>query len=507
MKIVAPETMKQLDQRTIEELGIPSRILMENAGLGCAEFLRREILPEPANVLCICGSGNNGGDGLVIARWLAHWNYPVQIIMIGNPGQMSEETQNNYALCRKLEIPISESSDLESWKENKVNLERYALVIDAIFGTGFKGELDAFISQVVKDINSEAKLVVSIDMPTGLNGFTGNSRLCIQAHYTLTLAALKYGHLLNAGMMRCGTTKVIDIGIPEKFYKNVKSANLVTEDTVSFPIRNRLNHKGSYGRIAVIAGSPGFSGAALMSSKACLRAGAGLVTLFYPQGMENIFAGKVMELMSQTIPQDEEGKYEHDQLLEKLEPFDVLLVGPGIGKGQNIQELAEYLLKYWSKPMIIDADGLNALASDSSLLFKLKGRPILLTPHIGEFSRLVGLSIEELERDVIGHLAKFVNTWGTHVLLKSSTTIYADMEHMDFMITGNDGLATGGSGDVLAGIVTSFISQHLPIHKAAPAAAWILGKTAENLAKYKGTPAILPTDIIDHLFDIDHLVF
>jgi ADP-dependent NAD(P)H-hydrate dehydratase / NAD(P)H-hydrate epimerase len=503
VKIVAPEIMKQLDQRTIEELGIPSRILMENAGLGCAIFIKAEILPELANVLCVCGSGNNGGDGFVIARWLAHWHYPVQIVLVGDVGQMTEETLLNYELCKKLEIPISECSNLDSWEKQKIYLIHSALVIDAIFGIGFKGKLNDFHTQVVQDINANARLIVSIDVPSGLDSFTGNCQLCVHANYTLSLAALKYGHLLNAGMMHCGITKVIDIGIPDEYYNSVKSANLITEETVNFPTRNRLNHKGSYGRIAVIAGSPGFAGAALMSCKACLRAGAGLVTLFYPEGMETIFAGKVMELMSQTIPQKEDGMYEHDRLLEKLEPFDVLLVGPGIGKGKNIQELAAYLLKYWSKPMIIDADGLNALATDSSMLFHLKGKPILLTPHIGEFARLTGLTNEELERDIIGNLSKFVQTWNTQVLLKSSTTIFADGSHMDFITTGNDGLATGGSGDVLAGIATSFIGQHLPIHQAAPAASWILGKTAEYLAKFKNTPAILPTDIIDHLFYVD----
>jgi ADP-dependent NAD(P)H-hydrate dehydratase / NAD(P)H-hydrate epimerase len=503
MKIVAPETMKKIDRRTIEELGIPSRILMENAGLGCAEYIRKEILTKPANVLCVCGSGNNGGDGLVIARWLAHWHYPVQIIMVGDAGQMSEETKLNYELCKKLNISIFEATDPGNWQKQKMNLVHSSIVIDAIFGIGFKGKLDDFLNQVVNDLNKYARIIVSIDIPSGLNGFTGNSDSCIHAHYTLTLASLKYGLILNEGMLHSGITKVIDIGIPDEYYAQEKSANLVTKETVVFPTRNRLNHKGSYGRIAVIAGSPGFAGAALLSSKACLRAGAGLVTLFYPMGMETIFAGKVMELMSQTIPQKNDGIYEHEQLLEKLEPFDVLLIGPGIGKSKNIQELAAYLLKYWTKPMIIDADGLNALAADSSMLFQLKDKPILLTPHMGEFARLVGISIEELEKDIIGHLAKFVQTWGTHVLLKSSITIYAAGEHMDFIITGNDGLATGGSGDVLAGIATSFIGQHLPIHLAAPAASWILGKTAESLARMKGTPAILPTDVIDHLFDLE----
>jgi ADP-dependent NAD(P)H-hydrate dehydratase / NAD(P)H-hydrate epimerase len=504
MKIVAPETMKKLDQKTIDELGIPSRILMENAGLGCAYQIRNHILKEPSSVICVCGSGNNGGDGFVISRWLAHWHYPVKIIMLGDQDKMSDESKDNFALCQKLEIPIFFSRDEDSWQKLKMYLIHSSLVIDAIFGIGFKGKLDEFNSRVIKDINENAHLIVSVDIPSGLDGFTGNSSLCIHAQYTLALAALKYGHVLNAGMMHCGVTKVIDIGIPESFYDQEKSADLMTENTVKFPIRNRLNHKGSYGRIAVIAGSPGFAGAALMSSKACLRAGAGLVTLFYPQGMETIFAGKVMELMSQTIPEKDTGMYDHEELLVRLEPFDVLLVGPGIGKGEKIQELASYLLKYWSKPMIIDADGLNALASDSSMLFQLKGKPILLTPHLGEFARLASLSTEELERDIIGNLAKFVKTWGTHVLLKSSTTIYADVDHMNFIITGNDGLATGGSGDALAGIATSFIGQHLPIYQAAPAASWILGKTAEYLATYKGTPAILPTDVIDHLFYLDH---
>jgi len=212
-----------------------------------------------------------------------------------------------------------------------------------------------------------------------------------------------------------------------------------------------------------------------------------------------------MELMTRIIPQKDEDMYDNESLLEMLEPFDVLLIGPGIGKGEKIQALVSYLLKYWSKPMVIDADGLNSLAADSSMLFHLKGKPIILTPHMGEFSRLAGITVDELENDIIGQLSKFVQTWGTQVLLKSSTTIYADDKHMDFIVTGNDGLATGGSGDVLAGIITSFIGQHLPIHQAAPAASWLLGKTAEGLARIRQTPSILPTDVIDALFVNEYL--
>jgi len=504
MKIVAPETMKKLDERTIAELGVSSLDLMEKAGRNCAEYITQKILVEPANVLCVCGTGNNGGDGFVIARWLSQWHYPVQVILLGNQEKMTEEAKLNCELCRKMEIPVNDVWDVASCRKQKELIQSSSLVVDCIFGIGFKGKLDEIITEAMNLINSCAEQIVSIDIPSGLDGSTGKSDLCVHAHHTLALAALKYGHLLNKGMVYCGITKVIDIGIPEVFYNEELSANLITEDTVTFPTRNRLNHKGSYGRIAIIAGSPGFAGAALMSSKACLRAGAGLVTLFYPQGMENIFDGKIMELMSQIIPQNDKGIYEHERLLEKLEPFDVLLVGPGIGKGKNIQDLAAYLLKYWSKPMIIDADGLNALAADSSMLFQLKGKPILLTPHMGEFARLTSLTIDELELDIIEHLRKFVRTWGTHVLLKSSSSIYADCKHLDFIVTGNDGLATGGSGDVLAGIATSFIGQHLPIHQAAPAASWILGKTAEDLAKYKGTPSILPTDVIDHLFCLEY---
>jgi len=272
MKIVSPETMKRIDKRTMDEFGINSRILMENAGKGCAEYIRDHILPRKGNVICFSGTGNNGGDGFVIARWLAHWHYPVQVVLLGNPEKMTEESRANLELCNQMDIEVIRTWDVISVRRLSETVEKSACVIDAIFGIGFKGKLEDYAIEAVNVINAHASLIVSIDIPSGLDSFTGNSETCVHAHYTLTLGAWKYGLILNKGMSYCGSTHLIDIGLPDKYFGEEQSAELLAREDVIFPARNRLNHKGSYGRIAVIAGSPGFAGAALMSSKACLRA-------------------------------------------------------------------------------------------------------------------------------------------------------------------------------------------------------------------------------------------
>ncbi|MDP8220385.1 MAG: NAD(P)H-hydrate dehydratase [Candidatus Stygibacter frigidus] len=494
MNLLSRQQMYDCDRDTINEIGIPGKVLMENAGRGSAEYIRDNIL-NAGKILIFCGSGNNGGDGFVIARYLCSWDYNVTVILTGKTEKMTAETLENYQSCLDLNITMRAISSFETWQALKIDIADYSLVIDAIFGVGLKGNLRGWIVQLAGEINDRSKLTVAIDIASGIDADNGSAQTAIQADHTLTMAAIKYGSIMEAGKWHSGKITVIDIGIPQEMINGKKPQSvLIDAGSAILPERRGYYHKGNYGRIAIIAGSPGYSGAAVLSSRAALRSGAGLITLFHPQGMELIFETQLLEVMTRVIPENSE------EFTEQLDKFDAILFGPGVGKSQAVEAILEMLIREWEKPLVIDADGLNLLSYRKDLLSGLKNKDVLLTPHIGEFSRLTGISANEILKDPVKNLMVFCRQNKLKVLLKSSTSIFCDGEELLFCASGNDGLATGGSGDVLSGIIISFIGQGLSISKAATSASWVLGDTAEKLTAKRETRSIIPSDIIENLF-------
>jgi len=501
MIILSREEMYFIDKYTIEKIGIPGKILMENAGKGCSESIREKFLKPGFKIAVFCGDGNNGGDGFVIARYLKKWGYFPTIFLVGNPDKMSSETSENYHSCLDLNIETHQFNDFEQWKNFDISLSYFDILIDAIFGIGFKGTVKGWIADLIKDINSSNIKTIAVDIASGIDADTGQGKIAIKADHTYTMAAYKYGHFLEKGRQNSGFVEVIDIGVPAKIYhKFPPKAKLVTTKNVKYPKRSPFSHKGDYGKVGIIAGSPGFSGAAIMAARAALRAGAGLITLFHPKGMELIFETQLLEVMTYSIPEDEKGIILFDEFWEKLSTMDVLLLGPGIGTSETTTEFLKIILDKWEKPVVIDADGLNILASDSRILNLVSGKPIILTPHIGEFSRLANKDISEILKHPLKELEDFTKKLKTNVLLKSATSIFADDSNLIFDISGNDGLSTGGSGDVLAGIMVSFLGQKLALKDAAISASFLLGKTAERLSKIRKTASIIPSDIIEEIF-------
>jgi ADP-dependent NAD(P)H-hydrate dehydratase / NAD(P)H-hydrate epimerase len=498
--ILSREEMYFYDKHTIEKIGIPGKVLMENAGMGCTDFIAQNCLNPKDKTAIFCGNGNNGGDGFVISRLLKIMNFDVTVFLLGKIEKMSPETKDNYDLCVENSIEIIDLTDSENPKET-LKLYEFDLIIDAIFGIGFKGEVRGFISGVIQSMNSSNAKVVSIDIASGLDADTGVAQNSIAADFTLTMAAYKYGHFLGDGLKFSGLTKIIDIGIPENLFdKFPPKLKLITKENANYPIRKPYFHKGDYGRVGIIAGSPGFSGAAIMASKGALRAGAGLITLFHPPNLSTIFETALTEVMTFAMPEKDEDNYDIEAMIRTLNKQDVLLIGPGIGTNEKIKKLAIEILKVWSKPAVLDADMLNIIANDSELLKLISGKPFVLTPHIGEFARLTGKSIAEISENPISILRKFCSQNNLNILLKSSVSIFCNGFSETINITGNDGLATGGSGDVLAGILVSFLGQKLPMKDSAVSAAYLLGKTAERIAKKRKSASIIPTDIIEELF-------
>lgn len=492
--VLSRKEMTFADLYTMENLGIPSAELMENAGLGCSKKIKQLLkaqkfaLSDSPMIAIFCGSGNNGGDGFVIARYLSEWGFSCQIFLLGDSQKMTSETKYNYQKCIDLEIPIVRLEDTVP------DLEKYQVIVDAIFGIGLQGAVRGFAKNVINTINKANRICFSIDIPSGIDADTGDGEICVMAHYCLTMAARKYGHLLGKGQVASGEIFVIDIGIPPRVFDDFQMrAYLMTDESVEYPQRNRFSHKGDYGRIGIIAGSAGFTGAAVLASKAAVRSGGGLVTLFHPAGLENIFEIKLTEVMTQTIAAD------LSKFFQELQKMDVLLIGPGIGQSATTIKLLQFVLMFWKKPLVLDADALNIIAANHWQQF-LDNPLIVCTPHVGEFARLSECSIAEIMTDQIGRIDQFIQNYQCSLLLKSATTIFADKEHLIFDDSGNDGLSTGGSGDVLAGILISFMGQKSPVSAAASAASYLLGKTAERIANYRKAASITPSDILEEIF-------
>jgi ADP-dependent NAD(P)H-hydrate dehydratase / NAD(P)H-hydrate epimerase len=493
MYLLNRQEMYDCDKYTIENLGIASAELMERAGRGSAEYIRDHILGAEGSILLFCGSGNNGGDGFVIASYLQDWGFSVKIVLTGNLEKMSAETSENYQRCRKKAIEIYKPADYEGYKDLQIDITSYDLVIDAIFGIGFKGNLRGWLPDLISEINELSTKTVAIDIASGLDADNGRAGSAIIAQYTLTMAAIKYGMVLGAGKTFSGKIIVIDIGIPQEVIRQKSlPATLATEDSIVLPQRQLHYHKGNYGRIAIIAGSPGFSGAAVLASTAALRSGAGLITLFHPKGMETIFEIKLLEVMTRPLPDDT------SELINLLAPYDVVLFGPGTGTSHEMLIVLKSLVSDWKKPMVIDADGINLISLYPELLQSLADRNVLLTPHIGEFSRLSGYNIREILDDPIRILSDFCRSHHLLIMLKSSSSIICDRKNTVITNAGNDGLATGGSGDVLSGIITGFCGQKMSLLQAGISANLMIGKTCELLSSWRNKISIIPSDIVDN---------
>lgn len=500
--LLSTEQMRALDSKTIKECNLSSRMLMETAGKGCADLLVREFPAQMENgVLILCGNGNNGGDGAVLARWLHHYGYVVTLVNI-QLGNLSSETKTNFAICQSLGIKVHKvkSEKHLSWLKEMVSM--HSMVVDAIFGIGFKGELEPWLKELFFYISAFAEFKVALDIPSGLNADTGNTEMAIWADATLCIANLKLGHIIGLGREICGKLYIVDIGIPALFYEdNDNYVRLFTEKDFFPPIRISTYHKNDYGKVYIFGGISGYTGASIMAARAALRAGCGYAFVLYRKRLMSIYSVKLTEALNQPIPENPEDNLPDEQALQDiLSNATAVLIGPGLGKDEFARKLLEITIKYVDLPLVIDADGLNLLAENPDLYQYLAKPNVLITPHWGEFIRLAKIEKSDLQADCLRELKAFVDKYQAQVLLKSHFSIFCNREEIWVNISGNDGLATGGSGDVLSGIITSFLAQGLSISEAAINASYLLGATAEKLAKKRATASILPSDIIDNLF-------
>lgn len=507
MKVVTAEVMQKLDRRTIEEAGIPGIVLMENAGRGVVgEILKSYPGVFKGKVAIIAGRGNNGGDGFVIARYLMNRGVSVKLFLLALKEEVKGDAKSNLDVLLKMKASINEIKDLNTWKSHVIELERCNLIVDAIFGTGLGSEIRGLIKEVINDLNHFKTPKVAVDLPSGLNANTGEVLgACVKADLTITFALPKRGLLIYPGADFTGRLKVVDIGIPSYLLEEEKiSDQVLSFESLSRSLRVREpnSHKGDYGHVLIIAGSKGKTGAAALAGQAAARVGAGLVTLGIPESLNSVMEEKLTEVMTEPLAEVEPGFLgidSFDKIKRLMEGKKVLALGPGISTGEDTAELVHKIVEQSTIPLVVDADGINALRFDLNLLKRVQV-PMVLTPHPGEMARLVGLSSKEVQKDRITITRDCAQQYGCYFVLKGARSLIAEPDGNVFINpTGNAGMASGGMGDVLTGMIPGFISQGYDIITSAKLAVFIHGLLGDLVARERGPVGLIAGDLINEI--------
>ena len=491
MKVVTTAEIKKIDHRAIEEYGIPSMVLMENAGSEATRQIER-IMGNLANkkIAIFAGKGNNGGDGYVIARYLFNQGSKVKVFLITSKTDVTGDALINLQIITRMGIDVIEVANDGDWDKVKIAITFTDCLVDALVGTGFSGQLGGNMAQVVESINKTNKVVIAIDIPSGVDGNTGEvNGIAVKANHTITFSLPKQGLLLYPGASYAGDVSVADIGIPRTLLMddNIKQ-NIITSTTVGqmFAKRRPDVHKGSCGKVLIIAGSKGLTGAAALTATAAVRSGAGLVTLGIAESLHDIMEMKLTEVMTKPLPEVAVGIMGLDAVLDVQEmssQSDIVAIGPGLGRHIDTMTAVRQIIKEVEKPLVIDADALYALVDFTHILAEAKAVPVL-TPHSAEMARLVGLPPDEVNQDRVYIARQAAIEWGSIIILKGARTLVAFPDGEVYInINGNAGMATGGTGDVLTGVIAGLIGQGLSSHEAALVGVYIHGLAGDIVAR------------------------
>ena len=504
MYLVTAAEMREMDQKTIETFGIPGRVLMENAGRGATQFFLKEF---PAltqkRVAVIAGRGNNGGDGFVIARYLYQKGINITVFLLAEKKTVRGDAEANLKLLTPMGIPLIEIPDQNTFSAHKTLLLHQDIWVDAILGTGLQSDVKDFFKYVIDFINDSNKPIFAVDIPSGLNSDTGQPcGACIRANATATFGFAKTGHIIHPGAELTGILDIVDIGIPPHIAEAVGPKQfLLTRELIrsSFEPRSPDAHKGDTGHLLVVAGSPGKTGAAAMTALSAMRAGAGLVTLAVPKSLNSVLETQVLEVMTYPLPETVDGVLEEssfDAIMELLAEKKCLAIGPGIGTADETVNLVHRAIQESTVPVVIDADGLNSLAGHIQILKKLK-TPAVLTPHPGEMARLLNIPASQIQKDRVSVARDFARKFKVHLVLKGAKTVIAHPDGSVYINpTGNPGMASGGMGDVLTGIIAGLIVQGFSTESAARAGVYIHGAAADVLEKAMGPFGFLASDVM-----------
>ncbi len=506
MRIVTASEIREMDRLAIETIGIPGIVLMENAAAGAAGMFLEHFNPAPGSgVVIICGKGNNGGDGFAVARRLSRAGLKVSVILLARPAQIKGDALANLEIIKRMGgIDVIEAPADPEFAGCRHHIEGCGYIIDAIFGTGLNSDVKGVSRQAIELINSSGKKVMSVDIPSGLNSDSGRIMgVAARADLTVTFGFPKLGQVIFPGAGLVGRLVCVDIGIPDAAAGMVESRHFTTEpDDFRFLLNETKqdSHKGDRGHLLVLAGSTGKTGAAAMTALGALRAGAGLVTVGIPAGLNSIMEVKLTEAMTAPLPETAEGTLSaraKDEILRLMKGKTAVAMGPGLSINPETTALVREIAAGCDLPMVIDADGLNALAEEPGLLEKLDGTKIL-TPHPGEMARLTGTKGPDVQLDRTGTAARFAERYKCCLVLKGARTLIAGSADRTYVNpTGSPALSSGGSGDVLTGMISGLLARGLPAVRAAIAGVYLHGLAGELLAEKMGEVGVLAGDILD----------
>ncbi|MBL4931530.1 NAD(P)H-hydrate dehydratase [Clostridium paridis] len=472
IEVLGSEGCRAMDRKTIEILKMPSVLLMENAVFSMVKHFYHLD-----DILIICGVGNNGGDGVALARHLYFLNKKVRVIVVGSLDKASVDFVCNYNILKNLNVHIIliNKDDLNI----KTICRNTKIIVDCLFGTGLTRNLNEQYIKIVESMNSSPAYKISIDVPSGLNCDTGEVMgASVKADKTITFQTMKRGFLNYKALSYLGEVIIEPIGIPESILKEVSEGIVMTEraDISSLiPKRERFGYKSDYGRVAIIAGSEEYSGAAYLTAQAAVKTGSGLVNLYTHRKIRDSMRNKLNEAMVGVYHLEEE-------IGEKINSAQVVAIGPGLGTTPEANKLINWVITNYTGKIVIDADGLNVLASQLDILNKCKG-DIIVTPHLGEMARLTGKGIDDFNMNRIDIAKEFSNKYGVTVLLKGLYTVIAGENRVYVNPTGNSSMASGGMGDTLTGIIASLIGQGINILDAAKLGSYIHGYIGERLSE------------------------
>lgn len=503
MRIVSAEEMRALDALTIEN-GTPGHVLMERAGSGATKALL-ELFPymrrKGRRALVCAGKGNNGGDGFVIARLLRKRGVRTDVVLFGRADEVKGDAARNLRSYRRGRSTVHEVAGADGLDPLVDRLDHADIVIDAIFGTGLSSDVRGLQAAAIELINAAGIPVFAVDIPSGLHADTGHALgTCIQAEATATFGFAKIGQVLYPGASYCGELVVVDIGIPSAATTERPPVTwLLDEDEAArlVPTRRPDSHKGDCGHLLVVAGSFGKTGAAQLVTRGALRAGAGLVTLVGPASLYPVYAGGVLEAMTATLPdRDGQIRFDPQHLGELLEGKSAVVIGPGVGTHEEARQTVRWLLATSTVPLVLDADALTCVADELGSLSTTRA-PAVLTPHPGEMARLLGTDSSMVQADRVGVAKRFAEAHGCVLVLKGARTVVAEPSaHAWVNPTGNPGMASGGMGDVLSGVIGGLMAQGLGASEAARLGVYVHGAAADRGAVERGENGLIASDVI-----------
>jgi ADP-dependent NAD(P)H-hydrate dehydratase / NAD(P)H-hydrate epimerase len=508
VRILNAAQMRDADRHTIEEIGIPSLVLMENAGRQVVAAIEAAFESRlDGRVAVLCGRGNNGGDGFVVARTLLQRGIDTAVFVVGAVADVRGDARINLDILGRLGVTVVEVNDEQAWELHFSEIARCSLIVDAIFGTGLRAPVGGMLETVIADVNAADIPIVAVDLPSGMSADTPHLiGDCIDATLTVTLAAPKLPLVLPPGEAYAGDVVIADIGIPHEVIEEVEGPHveLLTPEQLRGLVAPRAadSHKGDFGRLTLVAGSRGKTGAAYLTAMGALRSGAGLVTVATPASCLSIVASMGPAFMTVDLVDDGGMVMASavDRVLEQT--HDVIACGPGLGRSAGVAEFVRQLLDRATCPLVLDADAITVLADDPGRLTGSEERDVIITPHPGEMARLIGASVSDVQANRLDVATDFATTHRVYVVLKGHRTVIATPEGRVFINpTGNPGMATGGTGDVLTGMIAAWLAQLLDAEAACRLAVFLHGAAGDLSEAREGQPGMIATDLLDHLGD------